>query len=86
MVYHLELETLSVADATIERFKERISQLYEQEPLHKKMKWLGVYWLRWIRWATSGGVQLSTDNISIYIFGVKSLCFATPKPQAGECK
>jgi hypothetical protein len=41
-----EREELSVAVITIERFKERITRLYEQEPLNKIEKRLGEYLLR----------------------------------------
>ena len=44
--YHFELEGLSVAAKTIERFKERISQLYEQDA---NINRIGQYILKWVQ-------------------------------------
>ena len=58
--YHLELEGLSVADKTIERFKERISRLYEQGA---NINRIGQYVLKWVQWTCSGIPELHKINI-----------------------
>jgi RNA-directed DNA polymerase len=56
--YHFELEGLSVAGKTIERFKERISRLYEQGA---DINRIGQYVLKWLQW-TRTGIHESLKN------------------------
>jgi RNA-directed DNA polymerase len=53
--YHFEPEGLSVADQTIERFKERIARLYEQGA---DINRIGQYVLRWLQWSRAGIPEL----------------------------
>ena len=58
--YHFEPEGLSVAVITIERFKERITRLYEQgADIHR----IGQYVLKWLQWTRSGIHDLHKVNI-----------------------
>jgi hypothetical protein len=58
--YHFEFEELSVAVKTIERFKERISRLYEQgADIHR----IGQYVLKWVQWTCAGIHGLHKINI-----------------------
>jgi hypothetical protein len=58
--YHFELDGLSVAAKTIERFKERIARLYEQgADIHR----IGQYVLKWLQWTRSGIHELHNINI-----------------------
>jgi hypothetical protein len=57
--YHFELEGLPVA-VIIERFKERISRLYEQGA---NIKRIGQYVLKWVQWTCAGIHQLHKFNI-----------------------
>ncbi len=82
--YHFKPNKIALAQITITNFTTKALRLYEQEPLHNRTERLGAYWLRWTRWATAGGVQLSADNLSIYILAVRKLCFASLKPEPGE--
>ena len=56
--YHFELERLSVADKTIEQFKERIFRLYEQGA---DINRIGQYVLKWLQW-TRTGIHESLKN------------------------
>ena len=58
--YHFEREGLSVAVITIERFKERITRLYEQGTSINR---IGQYVLKWVRWTCAGIHQLHKINI-----------------------
>jgi hypothetical protein len=49
--YHFEREGLSVAVITIERFKERITRLYEQGA---NINRIGQYVLKWVQWTCAG--------------------------------
>ncbi len=46
-----ETDSLSVADQTIERFKERIARFYEQNASNAR---IGEYVNRWWAWVSSG--------------------------------
>ncbi len=53
--YHFSRTGLTVAKATIERFVERASRLYEQEPGGaSRVSRFGTYVRRWVRWTTAG--------------------------------
>ncbi len=53
--YHFSRTGLTVAKATIERFVERASRLYEQEPGDTSCaSGFGTYVRRWVRWTTAG--------------------------------
>jgi hypothetical protein len=60
--YHFELQELSVADITIERFKERISRLYEQGA---DISRIGQYVLKWVQWTHTGIHELHKINILV---------------------
>ena len=49
--YRFEPDSLSVADQTIERFKERITRLYEQGA---DVARIGEYVCMWMQWAHAG--------------------------------
>jgi hypothetical protein len=57
--YHFELEGLSVAVKTIERFKERIFRLYEQAA---NIIRIGQYVLNWVQWTCAGMHELQKIN------------------------
>jgi hypothetical protein len=57
--YHFEPEGLSVADQTIERFKERIARLYEQGA---DINRIGQYVLKWLQWSRAGIPELLKIN------------------------
>ena len=57
--YHFEPEGLSVAVKTIERFRERISRLYEQGA---DINRIGQYVLKWVRWTCAGIQELHKIN------------------------
>jgi len=73
--YHFKPKRIGLAQKTITNFTTKALRLYEQEPPHHKMRRLGAYWLRWIRWTTSGGIQLLTDNIRLSAISACELCF-----------
>ena len=53
--YHFDRERLTVAKATIEKFVERVTRLYEQEPGEPEgSRRLGMYVRRWIGWLKGG--------------------------------
>ncbi len=58
--YHFEPEGLSVADKTIERFKERIARLYEQGA---DINRIGQYVLKWVQWTCAGIHDFLNVNI-----------------------
>ena len=58
--YHFELEGLSVAVKTIERFKERIFRLYEQGA---DINRIGQYVLKWAQWTCARIYELHKINI-----------------------
>ena len=49
--YHFQSDNLGVAKKTIENFKERIAQLYEQGADSVR---IGQYVRRWLKWLESG--------------------------------
>jgi RNA-directed DNA polymerase len=51
--YHFSHGGLSLAQKTFDNFVEKALRLYEQEPPHRRMKQLGVYYHRWRGWALS---------------------------------
>ena len=62
--YHFSFSGLSVADVTIDKFKERAARLYEQECAGRSPPGaLGVYVRRWCSWAKSS-VKLSMQGVS----------------------
>jgi hypothetical protein len=70
--FHFSRTGLTVAKATIEKFVERASRLYEQEPgeVFASTRF-GMYVRRWVRWAAAG---LGQDDRKIpIILGFKSL-------------
>ena len=58
--YHFELDRISVAVKTIERFKERIARLYEQGA---NINRIGQYVLKWAQWTCAGIQRLHKVNI-----------------------
>jgi RNA-directed DNA polymerase len=53
--YHVRPDGLSVAQATLDRFMERATRLYEQEKGKPEgFPVLGLCVVRWVRWACSG--------------------------------
>jgi hypothetical protein len=53
--HHFSRAVLTVAKATLEKFVERASRLYEQEPGEALASArLGLYVQRWVRWALGG--------------------------------
>ncbi len=53
--FHFSRDGLTVAKATIEKFVERATRLYEQEPGEVLASArLGLYVRRWVRWADAG--------------------------------
>lgn len=53
--YHFSPEGLGVADATVKRFIEKATRLYEQEVGKPEcFPLLGLYVRRWVRWVESG--------------------------------
>ena len=60
--YHFELEGLSVAVKTIERFKERIARLYEQGA---NINRIGQYVLKWVQWTYARIYELHKISINI---------------------
>ena len=53
--FHFSRTGLTVAKATIEKFVERATRLYEQEPGEADASArLGLYVQRWVTWATAG--------------------------------
>ncbi len=55
--YHFGPDGLRVAEATIKRFVERATRLYEQEPREAfASARLGLYVRRWVGWARSGAL------------------------------
>ena len=80
--YHFELFGLSVADKTIERFKERIARLYEQgADIHR----IGQYVLKWLQWTRSGIHELHNINILAAPKMIKlSIIAATHRPHIGD--
>jgi hypothetical protein len=58
--YHFELEGLSVAVKTIERFKERIARLYEQGA---DINRIGQHVLKWVQWTCVGIHELHTIHL-----------------------
>jgi hypothetical protein len=45
--YHFSPQGLTLAQKTIDNFVEKALRLYEQEPPHRRMKWIGEYVIRW---------------------------------------
>ncbi len=61
--YHFSRTGLTVAKATIEKFVERATQLYEQdrkEPCSPSR--LGMYVRRWLAWARAGLNHVAASN------------------------
>ncbi len=53
--YHFSPDGLSVAEKTVERFVERATRLYEQEPGEPcGSSRFGEYVTRWLRWVRGG--------------------------------
>ena len=53
--YHFDRERLTVAKATVERFVERATRLYEQGPGEPEGSHrLGMYVRRWAQWVRAG--------------------------------
>ena len=57
---HFEREALSVTVITIERFKERITRLYEQGA---NINRIGQYVHKWVQWTCAGIHELHKINI-----------------------
>ena len=57
---HFEREGLSVTVITIERFKERITRLYEQGA---NINRIGQYVLKWVQWTCAGIYESHKINI-----------------------
>ena len=80
--YHFKPEGITLAQKTITNFTTKALRLYEQEPPHNKMRRLGMYWLRWIRWTRSGGIQLITGNLRLSAPDVCELHFPPFPPES----
>jgi hypothetical protein len=82
--YRFKPERITLAQKTISNFITKALRLYEQEPPHRRRRRLGAYGLRWIRWATSGGVQLWTDNLRFSVLAACELCLSALPPESRE--
>ena len=60
--YHFSPEGLTVAQATVERFIEKATRLYEQEP-HSRA--LGLYVNRWLGWAGPTNSSLTMHRLTM---------------------
>ncbi len=61
--YHFTPESLSAAEKTVQRFVERATRLYEQEPGEpggSSRFW--DYVKRWLIWLSAGDTQCTVDN------------------------
>ena len=89
--YHFSRAGITVASATVERFVERATRLYEQErAASRKTPLLGPYVRRWLGWARGGlGDKRKPRTeaglrILIYDLGASS-CFTPLETQICEC-
>ena len=55
--YHFGPRGITLAKKTIIHFITKALRLYEQEPPHTRMRRLGEYVIRWIRWVNAGNIR-----------------------------
>ena len=64
--YHFSPEGISIAQATLERFIEKATRLYEQEAGKPEgFPLLGLYIERWLRWVESG-LAVGCSGYAVY--------------------
>jgi hypothetical protein len=56
--YHIKPQALPLAEKTIENFRTKALQLYEQERPHRRIRRLGEYISKWKQWVYSGGTYV----------------------------
>jgi len=61
--YRFKPDGVTLAEKTVANFLTKALRLYEQEPPHFRMRWLGEYIGRWKRWAKSFGISIPTLKI-----------------------
>ena len=81
--YHFSPEGLSVADATVRRFIEKATRLYEQEKGKPEgFPLLGLYVRRWTTWIVAGLEQKPNAGAvrPLAVSGVGGICRCRPNP------